>query len=125
MFFDNDRKPGMGKRSRDKGKRGEREAAAKWSELFGVPMRRSQQYCGSSNDSEDIVGHPGISIEVKRRERFNLAETVERAATDSADGNIAVVLHRADHKPWLVTLHLDDLPELAVRLFHTLANRAL
>ena len=93
--------------------------------LFDVPMRRSQQYCGSSNESDDIVGHPGISIEVKRRERFNLAETVERVVEDMADSNIAIVLHRADHKPWLVTLHLDDLPELAVRLFYTLANRTL
>lgn len=59
----------------------------------------------------------------KRRERFNLAQTVEQTVQDAADGNVAIVLHRADHQPWLVTLRLDDLPELAVRLFHTLAHR--
>src|SRR5262245_42783013 len=115
----------MGLRSRNKGKRGEREAAAEWSRLFGVPMRRSQQFCGRSAESDDIVGQEGVSIEVKRRERFNLAEAVERAVQDAAEGNVAVVLHRADERPWLVTLRLDHLPELVNRLFYTLVNRAL
>jgi hypothetical protein len=86
-------------------------------------MRRSQQYCGRSEESDDIVGQPCVSIEVKRRERFNLAEAVERAVQDAAEGNVAIVLHRADRQPWLVTLRLDDLPALAVTLFHTLASR--
>jgi hypothetical protein len=115
----------MGKPSRDKGKTGEREAAAVWSALFGVPMRRSQQYCGRSDESDDIVGQPGVSIEVKRRERLNLGAAVSRAVEDAADGNVAVVLHRSNHQPWLVTLRLNDLPELVVRLFHTLANKSL
>ena len=114
----------MGRRSLDKGKRGEREAAARWSELFGIPMRRSQQYCGQSDESDDITGHPGISIEVKRRERFDLESAIEKAAAEAADGNIPIVLHRKNHRPWLVTLRLDDLPELAVRLYLTLAENA-
>lgn len=36
----------MGRMSRQKGKRGEREAAAAWNELFGTSVRRSQQFCG-------------------------------------------------------------------------------
>lgn len=115
----------MGRLSREKGKRGEREAAARWSGLFGVPMRRSQQYCGGSEESDDIVGHPGLSIEVKRRQRFNLDEALSRAAADAADRSIPLVLHRKDNHAWQVTLYLDDLPELATRLFHTLANRSL
>ncbi len=115
----------MGKPSRDKGVRGEREAATKWQELFGVPMRRSQQYCGASDESDDIVGQVGVSIEVKRRQRFNLAQAVEQAVSEAREGHVAVVLHRANRQPWLVTLQLDDLPDLVVRLFHTLANREL
>jgi hypothetical protein len=115
----------MGLRSRNKGKRGEREAASEWSRLFGIPMRRSQQFCGRSDESDDIVGQAGVSIEVKRRERFSLADAVERAVQDAAEGNIAIVLHRANERPWLVTLRLDDLPELANRLFYTLVNRGL
>lgn len=115
----------VGRLSREKGKRGEREAAARWSQLFGVPMRRSQQYCGRSDESDDIVGQPGVSIEVKRRERFNLEAALKQAADDAADGDIPLVLHRKNHQPWLVTLQLEDLPELTVRLFHTLVNKAL
>ena len=115
----------MGRLSRDKGKRGEREAAAKWQALFGVPMRRSQQYCGASDESDDIIGQAGVSIEVKRRQHFNLAQAVEKAVAEAKEGHVAVVLHRADHQPWLITLQLDDLPDLVVRLFHTLTNRGL
>ena len=115
----------MGQMSRDKGKRGEREAAAEWSRLFGVPMRRSQQYCGRGAEADDIVGQAGVTIEVKRRERFNLEEAIDQAAQDAAEGNIPLVLHRKNNHPWLVTLRLEDLPELAVRLFHTLANKTL
>ena len=115
----------MGKPSRDKGKRGEREAAAKWQELFGVPMRRSQQFCGRSEESDDIVGQSGVSIEVKRRQQLNLAKAVEQAVAEAKEGHVAVVLHRADRQPWLITLQLDDLPDLVVCLFHTLANREL
>jgi len=115
----------MGRMSREKGKRGEREAAARWSELFGVPMRRSQQYCGSSDESNDIVGQPGLSIEVKRRERFNLEAAMEQAASEADVENIPLVLHRKNGHSWLATVRLDDLPELAVLLFHTLANKDL
>ncbi len=115
----------MGRMSREKGKRGEREAAAKWSELFGMPMRRSQQFCGAGDESDDIIGHSGVSIEVKRRQQLNLTKAVEKAVAEAKEGDVAVVLHRADRQPWLVTLRLDDLPELAMRLFHTLANKHL
>lgn len=115
----------MGLRSRNKGKRGEREAAAKWSALFGRPMHRSQQYCGRAAESDDIIGHPGISIEVKRRERFNLDEAIDRTADDAAADSVPLVLHRKDHRPWLVTVRLDDLPELAARLRPVSANQPL
>jgi len=115
----------MGRLSREKGKRGEREAAAKWETLFGVPMRRSQQFCGASDESDDIIGQSGVSIEVKRRQHLNIPQAVETAVAEAGEGNVAVVLHRADRQPWLVTLQLDDLPDLVVQLFHTLANREL
>ena len=108
--------------SKRKGGEGEREAAAEWQRLFGRPMRRSQQYCGRSDESDDIIGQPGVSIEVKRRQKFNVAEAVERCADEAAEGKVPIVLHRADRKPWLVTLRLDDLPQLANVLFHTLAE---
>jgi len=113
----------MGKPSRDKGKRGEREAAACWSALFGVPMRRSQQFCGRSDESDDIVGQTGVAIEVKRRNRLNIADAVAKTVEDAADGDVPLVLHRGDRQPWLVSLRLEDLPELVTRLYLTLTNR--
>lgn len=113
----------MGKPSRDKGKRGEREAAAHWSALFGVPMRRSQQFCGRNDESDDIVGHDGLAIEVKRRNQLNVPLAVLQAAEDAAEGNLPLVLHRGDRQPWLVSLRLDDLPVLVTRLYLTLADQ--
>lgn len=45
--------------SKDKGKRGERMAAAFFREHGYSDARRSQQYAGINNDA-DIVGVPGI-----------------------------------------------------------------
>ena len=50
----------MGKASRDKGKRGERELAGKLRE-YGYDCRRGQQYAGANGDA-DVVGLPGIHI---------------------------------------------------------------
>ena len=108
--------------SRNKGKRGELEAAKVWSKLFGVEMRRSQQFCGRSDESDDIIGQPGVSFEVKRTARTNVQRVVAKAVEDAAEGRVPGVLHRGDHQPWLVSLQLHDLPELVVTLFQTLAD---
>jgi len=108
--------------SRSKGKRGELEAAKVWSELFGVEMRRSQQFCGRSDESDDIIGQPGVSFEVKRVARINVQRVVARAVDDAAANRVPVVLHRGDNQPWLVSLQLSDLPQLVATLFQTLAD---
>lgn len=111
----------MGKRSRDKGKAGEREAAAKLSELFGCDVRRSQQYCGASEESDDLVGLPGVAVEVKRCERLNLHSVIEKTAADAA-GKIPMVVHRRDRSEWLATVRLDDLPRLVSQLYLLMAS---
>lgn len=110
----------MSKRQRDKGKRGELEAAAAWNKLFGTNVRRSQQYCGRSNESDDLVGQPGLSIEVKRRNRLNVYDALAKALGEAQDGTEAVLLHRADRQPWLFTCRLQDLPAIAQTLYLTL-----
>jgi hypothetical protein len=115
----------MGKSEREKGKLGEREAAKLFSDLFGVDMRRSQQFCGRSDEADDIIGCPGVSVEVKRRNKVNLSAAVEQAVAEAAEGNAAIVLHRADRKPWLVSCRLEDLPDLVTKLFHVLAHKNL
>jgi len=98
--------------SRNKGCRGEREAAKAWSEIFGVPMIRGQQHAGGA-DSPDIKGQTGVHVEVKRVEKLNLENAVGQSIAESAVGEIPIVLHRKNRSQWLVTVPLEWLPLLA------------
>ena len=111
----------MGLRSRNKGKRGEREAAAELTRLFNVEARRGRQFQGSDNSPDIIVDIPDLHFEVKRCEGFRLYDALAQAAKD-AGGNVPIVLHRQNHKPWVAIVQLDDLPRLAVQLYLALAE---
>ena len=95
--------------SGDKGKRGERELAAAL-RAQGYSARRGQQYCGTSGDA-DVVGLPGCHIECKRVERLNIDAAMEQAVRDAREGEVPVVIHRRNGKPWLVTQLLSDFLE--------------
>jgi len=101
----------MGMMQREKGKRGEREAAAKLTELLGVPVRRSQQYKGTP-EAADLHGVPGLHFEVKRCERLGLYRAVEQAEHESGD-DCPVLLHRRNGKRWVAVFYLDDLVDIA------------
>lgn len=92
--------------SRNKGAAGERELAAKLRE-YGYNCRRGQQYSGANGDA-DVVGLPGIHIEVKRVEKLNLYDAMAQAVRDAKDDETPAVFHRKNNKEWLVTLRLDD-----------------
>lgn len=96
----------MGKASRDKGKRGERELAGILRD-YGYDCRRGQQFCGSNGDA-DVVGLPGIHIECKRVERLDLYGAVEQAKRDAKEEELPVVIHRRNNCEWLVTMPLED-----------------
>lgn len=100
-----------GRRSRNKGARGERDAAQALSEVLSVPARRGQQYSGVE-DKDVVLGIPGIHVEVKRTEKLSLYPAMEQAARDAADDEVPLVLHRRNNKPWLVVLELNDLMKL-------------
>lgn len=98
--------------SRQKGARGEREAAAAWATVMGCRARRGQQFSGGT-DSPDVVSDYGnIHLEVKRVERGNPYWWVEQAERDCG-GKIPLVLHRKDRRDWLVVMRLADVPRLA------------
>jgi len=113
----------MGRKSRDKGQRGEREAAAELRRLFGTDARRGRQYQGSDDAPDVISGIHGVHVEVKRAEQRRLYAAIEQAVADAGD-NIPLVLHRSNGKPWLAIVRLDDLPQLAVQLYLTLAEHS-
>ena len=100
----------MGKKSREKGKRGERELAKKLNELFNVKARRGRQYKGSP-ESPDVHAFDGIHIECKRTEKFNAYAALEQAGDDAGDA-VPVVMHKRNYKPWIVVVELEDLPRL-------------
>lgn len=100
----------MGRMSRQKGKRGELELAGILKRA-GFDARRGVQYKGGE-DSPDVVGLPGIHIEVKRVEALRLWDAMAQAVNDCGPEEIPAVFHRKNGKPWVVILELDDFIKL-------------
>ena len=96
----------MGRASKDKGKRGEREVAALL-RRHGFSARRGQQFCGASGDA-DVVGMPGYHVEVKRTERFDLYGALRQAEADARDGEVPIVFHRRNGMRWVVVMDAED-----------------
>lgn len=96
--------------SRRKGAEGEREIA-NILKNHGYDARRGQQYSGANGDA-DVVGLPGIHIEVKRVEALNIDKAMEQAERDARPGEIPTVWHRKNEKKWKVTLGIEDFIEL-------------
>lgn len=100
----------MGKMSREKGKVGEREVAGILRD-YGYNCRRGQQFCGANGDA-DVVGLPGIHIEVKRVEKLNLYDAVDQSKRDKKEGELPTVFHRKNRCEWLVTMPLDSFMDV-------------
>ncbi len=95
--------------SRAKGKRGELEASKEWASVMGGSARRGKQFSGGEDSPDVVTDYPWLHLEVKRVERGSIHEWVEQAVRD-AGSRVPVVLHRRNHKPWLVTMRLTDVP---------------
>ena len=102
----------MGARSRNKGKRGELEACRAFTDA-GWPARRGVQRAGGP-DSPDIVidDLPGLHVEVKRAERFNLYDALAQSRRDAGDAKMPIVMHRRNDHPWVVVLSFEDFARL-------------
>lgn len=90
--------------SREKGKRGELQAAKVLKE-YGYETRRGQQFSGANGDA-DVVGLPGIHLEIKRVEKLNISKAMQQSIQDAKDGEMPVVMHRRNRETWLVTMPL-------------------
>lgn len=108
----------MAQLSREKGKIGEREAAAEIGRIFNVQARRGQQFAGSP-ESPDVVGLPGVHVEVKRAEKQCFYDWLSQAGSECGP-NVPIVVHRQNNQPWIAVVKLDDLPRLATQLYLTL-----
>lgn len=96
-----------GRRSREKGQRGEREWAAACT-AEGFPAHRGRQYHGGQ-DSPDVrtaLDH-AIHFEVKHTERLSLYDAMQQATEDAGE-RMPVVAHRRNNHEWLVVLKASD-----------------
>ena len=104
----------MGKMSREKGKRFEREVANLFKEK-GFTASRSAQCMGKTGQAADVIGVPGIHIECKHVEKMSLYEWMAQAIRDSeaeGKGNLPVVIHKQNRKDVLVSMRFDDFMEI-------------
>lgn len=93
--------------SKQKGARGEREWAS-FCRDQGYDCRRTAQYCGNTGDASDVVGLPGVHIEVKRVEALNLDKAMSQAIHDSKGQKMPIVAHRKNNAGWMVTMQAGD-----------------
>ena len=98
--------------SRNKGARGEREAALALREVLGCEAERGVQRSGSPDSPDVKTSINGLHIEVKRVEKGNVHIWMEQAIRDAGD-QCPAVLHRKNRTEWLMTVRLSDVPRFA------------
>ena len=92
--------------SRRKGKDGELEFA-KFCRFEGYTVRRGQQYSGI--EGEDVVGLPGVHVEVKRVQRLNIDDAMTQAINDARNTDkMPMVAHRKNNGYWMITMEAED-----------------
>ena len=97
---------------KQKGKRGELEFA-RLCHANGWEVRRTAQYCGNTGEAADVVGLPGVHVEVKRVERLNIDDAMAQARRDSKkSGRVPIVAHRKNNCEWLITMTAEDWFEM-------------
>ena len=105
----------MGRSQREKGKRGEREAAATLVSLFGLTARRTAQCRG--DQTADIDCGRNVHIEVKRHARVGAIRFLEQAERDQTPGHIPFVMLREDQDPrWSILVRAEQLKDLVHEL---------
>ena len=104
----------MGKASRDKGKRGERECRDIWKMHGYENAHRSQQFSGRGESAADIEGvDPRLHIETKVGYSYKkVYDFMEQAKADAKDGQIPIVNCKMDRQEWLCVLRLEDFIEI-------------
>lgn len=97
--------------SKQKGNRGELELLHVLQDHGLDAVRNDQKFVGGLENPDISVKVNGIPvhIEVKRRERFEPYAAIEQAQRDSAGKAFPVVAYRANRKPWLLIVSMEDV----------------
>ena len=104
----------MGKMQKEKGARFERKVAEFFRD-WGYNAFRTAQYEGKSGNCADVEGVPGLHIECKHCEQMRLYEWMAQADRDneaSTHKKVPVVIHKANNKPILVSMHIEDFVQI-------------
>jgi len=112
----------MGGMSRQKGKRGEREAAAELGALLGCDARRGVQYQGGPDSPDVVLAGVNIHVEAKRTEKLMLWAAVEQARVDAPAGSVPVVWHRPNRRGSVIVVETARLVELAREIVRAADN---
>ena len=94
----------MGKASRDKGKRGEREVAQL---LKDRGIHHDRTLDGRNQVHGDILLRD-MALEVRRREQVSIVKWSREHEAEVPDHLIAAVVYRTNGEPWRISLPLDD-----------------
>ena len=105
----------MGKPSRDKGKRGEREVVNRLKAL-GLDAYTVRQYRGGP-DSPDVLirNNREVSIEVKHVETYSVNQLrawYAKAVEDAEGRKFVALIHRRNHTDWMVEMSIEAYAEL-------------
>ena len=101
--------------SKRKGKEGELEAA-RFLKAHGFDARRGRQHKGTDDSPDVIHTIPGVHLEVKRRQAFNLYDAIVKAEHERNNEQIPAVMHRKNRQEWLVTLFAEDWLEIMKKI---------
>jgi|TARA_R110000824_G_scaffold18891_1_gene74085 Holliday junction resolvase len=105
-----------GRKSRNKGKVGEREVA-NLLKSYGYEARRGQQFHGGGDSPDVVHSMEGFHIEVKYVEKLGLYPAMEQADGDKKPEEASIVFHRRSRKPWVVVLYAKDFLDLMEELY--------
>jgi Holliday junction resolvase len=112
----------MGRMSKQKGKRGEREAAAELGQLLGCHARRGVQYQGSADSPDVVLEGVNVHVECKRTETINVYKAIEQATCDAGQ-KVPIVWHRRNGKPSVVIIETARLAEFVAETHKSLENK--
>jgi hypothetical protein len=102
---------------REKGQRGEREAAQTLNRLLATEARRGQQHKGTDDSPDVVVPDTILHPEVKRCEALSLYKAIAQAVSDAGESKIPFVMHKRNYKQWLFVIPEDRLIDFVEEIY--------
>jgi hypothetical protein len=105
-----------GKASRDKGARGEREAAAVLSAVTGCDLERAAR--NGVDEAEDVMGLPGYHVEVKVYSLIlpsHIRRWWAKLCAERIEGRIPLLMRKVDRQDWTIRIPIPGTTDPLVR----------